>query len=121
MLTYLFEPDDSTPPKPDAPAYAPTSIIGASVSRIDGPLKTTGRAAYAADYNFPRMAYAVAVGSTIASGTIKSIDTSAAEKMPGVLLVLNHENINATLRVPEGVRAGRNSETRGPLQDNTIS
>ena len=121
MLTYLFEPDDTTPQQPEAAPYTPSSIIGASLARIDGPLKTTGRASYAADYNFPRMAYAVAVGSTIANGTIKTMDTSAAEKMPGVLLVLNHENINATLRVPEGVRAGRNSETRGPLQDNTIS
>jgi xanthine dehydrogenase YagR molybdenum-binding subunit len=121
MLSYLFEPDDATPATPMAAPYKPSAIIGASRTRIDGPLKTTGRATYAADYNFPRMAYAVAVGSTIASGTIRSVDTSAAEKMPGVLLTLTHDNINATLRVPDGVRAGRISETRGPLEDNTVS
>lgn len=120
MLTYLFEPDDATPAKPQAAPYTPSPIIGASLARIDGPLKTTGRASYAADYNFPRMVYGVAVGSTVANGTIRSVDTSAAKKMPGVLLVLTHENINAALRVPNGVRAGRNSETRGPLEDNII-
>jgi xanthine dehydrogenase YagR molybdenum-binding subunit len=126
MLTHLFEAEEfqvaaGAPAKPDAAPYEPTSIIGAPLARIDGPLKTTGRATYAADYNFPHMVYAVAVGSIIASGTIRSIDSAAAEKMPGVLLVLRHENVDSPLRVPAGVRAGRNSETRGPLEDNTIS
>jgi xanthine dehydrogenase YagR molybdenum-binding subunit len=130
MLTHLFEAEEfqtaqsaaTIVPPAAAPApFDPSPIIGASLSRIDGPLKTSGRAMYASDYNFPRMVYAVPLGSTIASGTIKSIDTSAAEKMPGVLLVLTHENIDAKLRVPDGVRAGRNSETRGPLEDNIVS
>src|ERR1035441_7885842 len=95
MLSYLFEPDDTTPAKPAAAPYTPSPIIGASLTRIDGPLKTTGRASYAADYNFPRMVYGVAVGSTIANGAVRSVDTSAADKMPGVLLMLTHENINA--------------------------
>ncbi|HEX3571730.1 MAG TPA: xanthine dehydrogenase family protein molybdopterin-binding subunit [Acidobacteriaceae bacterium] len=120
MLSYLFEPDDTTPAQPETAAYTPSSIIGSALGRIDGPLKTTGRAAYAMDYNFPHTAHAVAVSSTVANGTIRGVDTSKAEKMPGVVLLLTHENINATLRVPEGVRAGRNSETRGPLEDNTV-
>src|ERR1700749_2764728 len=69
------------------------AIIGAAVPRIDGPLKTTGSAMYAADFHFPRMAHAMAVQSTIASGKIKSLDTSAAEKMPGVVLAWHHGNI----------------------------
>ena len=77
---------DGAPPKPLNPdAQPPSQIIGADVPRIDGPLKTTGTAMYAGDYNFPRMVYAVPVCSTIASGKIRSIDTSAAEKLPGVL------------------------------------
>ena len=120
MLSYLFEPDDTTPPQPEPAPYTPSAVIGAELARIDGPLKTTGRATYAMDYNFPNMAYAVAVSSTIANGTIRSIDTARAEKMPGVVLVLTHENVNAALRVPDGVRAGRNSETRGPLEDNNV-
>jgi len=39
-----------------------------------------------------KLAYAVGLGSTIASGTIKSIDTTAARKYNGVLQVFTHEN-----------------------------
>src|SRR3954471_19654296 len=120
MLSYLFEPDETSPQHPEVPAYSPSPVIGAAVGRIDGPLKTTGRAMYAMDYSFPHMAYGVAVSSTAANGTIRSIDSSRAEKMPGVVLLLTHENINAALRVPDGQHPGRISETRGPLEDNTI-
>ncbi len=54
------------------PQYS--KIIGASLSRVDGPLKTTGTAEYAADYHFPRMTYAVPVCATIANGKIRSLD-----------------------------------------------
>jgi xanthine dehydrogenase YagR molybdenum-binding subunit len=102
---------------PAEPFAAPSAIIGASLSRIDGPLKTTGSATYSADYNFPRMAYAVPVCATIASGTIRSLDASAAEKMPGVLLVLRHDNMDPVFRNASG---GRNSEGRPPFEDNTV-
>ena len=85
---------DGAPPKaldPNAPP--PSAIIGAGVPRIDGPLKTTGTARYASDYNFPGLVYAVPVRATIASGKIRRIDSSAAEAMPGVLLVMHHGNI----------------------------
>ena len=38
--------------------------------RVDGKLKVTGAAKYAAEYNIPNVAYGVLVGSTIAKGTI---------------------------------------------------
>ena len=125
MLTHLFEAEEfqmaqGAAAKPDSAPY-PSRPSSARLSRIDGPLKTTGRAGQHADYNFPRLVYGVAVGSTIASGTIRNIDTSAAEKMPGVLLVLQHDNVGAPLRMAPGARGGRNSETRGPLEGNTIS
>ncbi len=104
---------------PETPAAAPSSIIGASLPRIDGPLKTSGLALYASDYNLPRMVYAVPVGSTIANGTIRSLDASAAEKMPGVLLVLHHGNIGPLFRVARG--GGRSSESRPPFEDEVIS
>ncbi len=103
-----------------APAESdPSAIIGAAVPRIDGPLKTTGSALYAGDYNFPRMVYAVPVCSTIARGKIRSLDTSAAEKLPGVLLVLHHGNISGIYR--NGPGSGRNSESRPPLSDEVIN
>jgi xanthine dehydrogenase YagR molybdenum-binding subunit len=124
MLTDLFEAETAIaapdPGQPSAPAFTPSAIIGASVSRIDGPLKTTGRASYAADYNFPHMVYAVAVGSTIASGTVRSLDASAAEKMPGVLLVVTHENIGDMLRTPANGRSGI-GEGRPVMADNIVS
>ena len=69
------------------------SIIGAAVPRIDGPLKTSGTARYAVDHKFPGLAHAVAVQATIGKGRIRILDTSAAEKMPGVLMVLHHGNM----------------------------
>lgn len=102
--------------QPGAPP--PSAIIGAAVPRIDGPLKTTGTARYAADYNFPGLVYAVPVRSTIASGKIRSIDSSAAERMPGVLLVMSHDNILPLYRNASG---GRNSESRPPFEDDTVA
>ena len=78
------------------------SVIGAAVPRIDGPLKTTGAAQYAVDHNFPGLVHAVAVQSTIASGRIRILDASAAEQMPGVLLVLHHGNIGPLFRAVPG-------------------
>jgi xanthine dehydrogenase YagR molybdenum-binding subunit len=100
------------------PEVAPSKIVGSSVSRIDGPLKTTGMAQYAADYHFKNLTYAVPVCATIANGKIKSLDASAAEKMPGVVLVLHHGNIGPLFRVAP--RTGRPSESRPPFEDETI-
>ncbi len=105
------------PNKPVAPTAPPSAIIGASLPRIDGPLKTTGTARYAADFNFPRMVYAVPVCATVASASIKSLDTARAESMPGVLLVLHHGNIGPLFRNASG---GRNSEQRPPFEDQTV-
>jgi len=96
----------------------PSAIIGAALPRIDGPLKTTGTARYASDYNFPGLVYAVPVRALIASGKISSIDSSAAERMPGVLLVMHHGNIMPLYRNASG---GRNSESRPAFEDETVS
>src|SRR5665213_3390864 len=96
------------------------AIIGASVPRIDGPLKTTGAAQYAADYHFDHLAHAVPVQSTIASGAIRTLDTSRAEKMPGVLLVLHHGNIGQLYRTVPNDGNATNSEVRSAFEDETI-
>ncbi|QKJ93689.1 aldehyde oxidoreductase molybdenum-binding subunit PaoC [Agrobacterium pusense] len=65
-------------------------IVGQPVHRIDGELKTTGRAMYAYEWHDPNLAYAYGypVGSTIAKGRIISMNIEAAERAPGVRAVV---------------------------------
>jgi len=78
------------------------NMIGQPFDRTDGLLKVTGEARYAAEFPEARLAHAVLVTSTIARGTIASIDMSRAQAMPGVLLVMTHENAP---RLPNGGKA----------------
>lgn len=96
------------------------SIIGAPTPRIDGPLKTTGVAEYAADFHFDRMVHAVPVCASIANGRITKLDTSAAEQMPGVLLVLHHGNIGPLFRTVPGDDNATNSEVRSAFEDEVV-
>ncbi len=70
-----------------------SELIGRPVDRVDGRLKVTGAARYAAEFPLPNLAHAVAIQSMIARGRIESIDTRAAEKSPGVLAVITHLNV----------------------------
>ncbi|MFP3563042.1 xanthine dehydrogenase family protein molybdopterin-binding subunit [Paraburkholderia sp. SIMBA_030] len=72
--------------------YPPPLATGTPVNRVDGKLKVTGAARYAADFTADGLVYGFVVSSTIASGRIIAIDASAALETPGVLLVLTHEN-----------------------------
>ncbi len=67
-------------------------LIGAAVSRIDGPLKVAGQARFAAEFPMPDMVYAALHYSTIAKGRIVALDVAAAEAAPGVVLVMTHLN-----------------------------
>ncbi len=67
-------------------------LIGTPVSRLDGRLKVTGAAPFAAEFRFDDMVYAALAFSTIARGRITAIDTRAAEAAPGVVLVMTHRN-----------------------------
>jgi xanthine dehydrogenase YagR molybdenum-binding subunit len=62
------------------------------IDRVDGKAKVTGAAKYSAEYALPGLLYGVLVGSTIAKGSIASIDTKNAEKAPGVTAVLTYQN-----------------------------
>src|SRR2546429_380856 len=66
--------------------------VGAPLDRVDGRLKVTGGARYSAEFPTANLAHAVIVTSTVATGRIASIDTSAAEKAPGVVRVMTHLN-----------------------------
>src|SRR5437762_7923292 len=69
-------------------------VIGQPISRIDGPLKTTGTAPYAYERHdvAPNAACGYVVGSAIAKGRIESIDLTQAQKAPGVLAIVTAEN-----------------------------
>ena len=72
-------------------------VVGRPHDRVDGPLKTTGKAHYAYEWheNAPNVAYGYVVGSAIAKGRITSIETEAAQKAPGVLAVITAANAGA--------------------------
>lgn len=69
-------------------------IVGQPVSRIDGPLKTTGTAPYAYDRSdvVANQAYGYILGSGIAKGRIISINLSAAKAYPGVITIVTYQN-----------------------------
>ncbi|WP_316796818.1 xanthine dehydrogenase family protein molybdopterin-binding subunit [Pedobacter agri] len=79
--------------------------IGKGINRIDGILKITGKATYATDYPAKNMAYAVLFKSTIAAGQIKSINSTEAERYPGILKIITHENA-PKLNTKGGLRGG---------------
>ncbi len=68
------------------------TAVGQPLTRVDGVDKVTGKARYPADYDASKMSYAWLVPSTIAKGTITSIDTTRAMALPGVLLVMTYAN-----------------------------
>ncbi|HYZ63175.1 MAG TPA: xanthine dehydrogenase family protein molybdopterin-binding subunit, partial [Acetobacteraceae bacterium] len=83
-----------------APANAVTAppteplidAIGPSRPRVEGGLKVSGFAQYAADLPMDDLVFGSLVASTISRGRITSIDASAVLGMPGVLAVLDHTN-----------------------------
>ena len=78
--------------RPDPLIARKHGLIGAPISRLDGPLKVQGQARFAAEFPMDGMAYAALAYGTIAKGRIASLDTSAAEAAPGVVLVMTHKN-----------------------------
>jgi xanthine dehydrogenase YagR molybdenum-binding subunit len=69
-----------------------STATGEPLSRVDGVAKVTGAARYAAEFTLPDLAHGAIVQSTIAKGRITEMDTSAAERAPGVLAVITHRN-----------------------------
>ena len=98
-----------------------SSVIGQAISRIDGDMKVTGTAPYAAEHAIQNVAYGEPVASSIGSGRITRIDTSVAEKMPGVLGIIHHGNVERMFRPAQGFeKMTRAGETRPPFEDDDI-
>src|SRR4051794_2462914 len=69
-----------------------SNSINAPIDRVDGRAKVTGSATYSAEVKMQNIAYGFLVGSTVAKGRIKTMDTRTAERAPGVLAVVTHLN-----------------------------
>jgi len=69
-----------------------TRYIGVPTSRVDGRVKVTGTAKYAAEYNMPGLVHGFVITSAIARGRIRRIDARDALAVEGVLDVITHEN-----------------------------
>lgn len=72
------------------------NVVGHGVTRYDAPDKVSGRAIYTADIKLPGMIYGKILRSTIPHGLIRSIDTSRAQKLPGVLAIITGEDVPDT-------------------------
>jgi xanthine dehydrogenase YagR molybdenum-binding subunit len=103
---------------------ANTDILGPARNRVDGPLKTTGRAKYAVEFDVAKVTHAWPVVSNVAKATITSIETKAAESAPGVIKILTHENApkpkEAQGSEGEARMSGIRIEERNPLGDNKV-
>ena len=68
------------------------SATGKAIDRVEGHLKVMGIAKYASEFPIKDKVYGQGLNSTIAKGEIVSIDTSEAEKLPGVLKIITYKN-----------------------------
>jgi xanthine dehydrogenase YagR molybdenum-binding subunit len=71
---------------------APGRAIGVPLDRIDGSQKVTGTAPYAYEHHVEYPLYLYPLQSEIARGRVAGVDASAAEALPGVVIVITHEN-----------------------------
>ena len=72
------------------------AVVGQSTPRKDAIAKVTGKAVYAGDIKFPGMLSARVLRPPAHGATLKSVNTTAAEKIPGVRVV-NERDLIAVL------------------------
>ncbi|WSQ06717.1 xanthine dehydrogenase family protein molybdopterin-binding subunit [Streptomyces sp. NBC_01231] len=70
----------------------PQAAVGAPLSRVDGRLKVTGQATYAAEHEADGVVHAVIVDASIGRGRVRGVDTDAALAHSQVLRVIHHGN-----------------------------
>src|SRR5438045_728035 len=92
-------------------------LIGTSIPRIDGLAKASGRAKYPSDVHPEKMLFGVMLYSPYAHARVKSIDTSEAEKMPGVKAVVAIAQPGGTLRYHGDDVAAVAAETEEQARD----
>jgi nicotinate dehydrogenase subunit B len=77
-------------------AVSDFQVMGKPVKRTDARAKVTGEAQYTGDIRLPGMLYARILRPPAHGATLQKLDTSAAEKIPGVLII-NEPDLTAVL------------------------
>jgi xanthine dehydrogenase YagR molybdenum-binding subunit len=81
------------PDKEPDPLMHKHGYVGKPFNRVDGQLKVKGEARFTAEFKIENLVYAALVCSTIAKGRAVRIDASEAEKAPGFIIFITHENV----------------------------
>ena len=71
--------------------------IGAPTPRVEGPEKATGRARYTADHSLPGAMWGKVLHSHRTHARVVSVDTSQAERLPGVHAVITGADVRGRL------------------------
>ena len=75
------------------------AVLGKRVTRVDALEKVTGAAQYGGDVHLPGMLHGKFVRSTHPHAKILNIDTSEAEKLPGVRAIVTQDDVESGRRV----------------------
>lgn len=93
--------------KPTLKPAAAFTVIGQSPVRVDARAKVTGAAQFTGDLRFPDLLYAKVLRPPAHGARLKSADTAAAEKLPGIRLVRDSDLIAVLHADPEAAEAAR--------------
>ncbi len=77
-------------------------VVGKSVAKVDAMSLALGKSLFTDDKDFPNLAHVKVLYSPHAHAIITHIDTTEAEKLPGVLAILTHKNSSQVLHTTAG-------------------
>ncbi len=89
--------DPSAPTDGKMPFWNETKIVGKPIPRVDAFERVSGKAEYTYDVILPDMVYGATLRCPHAHALVKNVNTSAAEKMPGVVAVLTGKSPDADM------------------------
>ncbi len=97
-LYYLQGPLPETPePRQKQDPWTDTRVVGKALPRVDAYERVSGSALYPSDVVLPDMLFAAVLRCPHAHARVTSLDTSAAEKMPGVRAVVTSRSPEADI------------------------
>src|SRR5271170_2930105 len=94
--------------------------IGANAPRVDGREKVLGKPLYGADRLPARTVFATPVAATVGRARILGIDTTAAERVRGVLAVLTYRNMDRLKTVQFSFAGGQGIQSHMPMQTREV-